>query len=84
MKIVVVLTVLFISIVSSSISAVIFTVYPDYLYFGGTFLGSGIGVVGSYFIFTIENRKKDNDDLECLLALLKFTVSKVDRVLSNP
>ena len=69
MKIVVVLTVLFISIVSSSISAVIFTVYPDYLYFGGTFLGSGIG---------------DNDDLECLLALLKFTVSKVDRVLSNP
>ena len=58
MKIVVVLTVLFISIVSSSISAVIFTVYPDYLYFGGTFLGSGMGVVGSYFIFTIENRKK--------------------------
>ena len=58
LKIVVVLTVLFISIVSSSISAVIFTVYPDYLYFGGTFLGSGIGVVGSYFIFTIENRKK--------------------------
>lgn len=84
MKIGVVLIVIFISIVSSSISTVIFIKYPDSLSFWGTLLGSGIGVVGAYLIFTIENRKKDNDDLECLLALLKFTVNKVDRVLSNP
>lgn len=83
MKIGVVLIVLFISIVSSSISTVIFTKYPDYLSFWGTLLGSGIGVLGAYLIFTIENRQKDNNDLECFLVLLKFTVNKVDRVLSN-
>lgn len=83
MKFDLLLIVIFISISSSSLSTVIFTKYPDFLSFLGTLLGSMIGVLGAYLIFSMENRKRDNDDLECLLALLKFTVIKVDRVLSN-
>ncbi|MGL5751219.1 MAG: hypothetical protein ACRCXT_11865 [Paraclostridium sp.] len=62
----------------------VFTKHPDSVSFFGTLLGSTIGVLGAYLIFSMENRKRDNDELECLLALLKFTVNKVDRVLSNP
>lgn len=74
--------IIFLSLTLSSLCTVIFVSYPDALSFWGTLLGSILGVLGSYLIFNIENRKRDKDNLECLLVLLKFTVTKVDKVLS--
>lgn len=73
-----------ISILISSLSTLTLTNYPDILSFWGSFVGAIISVLGAYWIFSIENKKRDKDDLDCLLALLKFTVMKVDRVLEHP
>ncbi|CEO08371.1 hypothetical protein [Paraclostridium sordellii] len=74
----------FTSLITSSILTSIYLNNSDTLSFLGGILGSGLGVLGAYWIFNMGNIKKDKDELECLLVLLKFTVSKVDRVLSIP
>ncbi|CEN78369.1 hypothetical protein [Paraclostridium sordellii] len=74
----------FTSLITSSILTSIYLNNSDTLSFLGGILGSGLGVLGAYWIFNMGNIKKDKDELECLLVLLKFTVSKVDRVLYIP
>lgn len=84
MKLYLLLVPIIISILISSLSTLTLTNYPDILSFWGSFVGAIISVVGAYWIFSIESKKRDKDDLECLLALLKFTVMKVDRVIEHP
>lgn len=76
--------VVFISISIPSLITAIIINNSDYLSFFGSLIGSGISVLGAYWVFSIESKKRDEDELECLLALVKFTVMKVDRVVENP
>ncbi|WP_152650807.1 hypothetical protein [Paraclostridium benzoelyticum] len=83
MKLYLLLVPIIISIFISSLSTVILTSSPDIVSFMGSFLGSIISVAGAYWIFSMDGKQRDKEDLECLLSLLKFTVMKVDRVLVN-
>lgn len=83
MKLYLLLVPIIISIFISSLSTVILTSSPDIISFMGSFLGSIISVAGAYWIFSMDGKQRDKEDLECLLSLLKFTVMKVDRVLVN-
>lgn len=72
------------SVISSSITTLLLINSSDVISFVGSLLGSLISFLGAYFLFRLENKKRDREELDCLLALLKFTVLKVDRVLSFP
>ncbi|MGL5716001.1 MAG: hypothetical protein ACRCX2_23500 [Paraclostridium sp.] len=75
--------VVLLSLVVSSVSTFFLWYNSELTSFMGSFLGSILSVLGAYWIFSIDTKYPNDDDLECLLALLKFTVLKVDRVLAS-